>query len=72
AILLLRDPVGVHRAPLIAPRSGGDGPESKSRTPERRFAHDRSPQGYCGGLVGRIAGGRRSAGRAFGITELPY
>ncbi|GFT48885.1 hypothetical protein NPIL_52891, partial [Nephila pilipes] len=72
AILLLRAPVGVRRAPLIAPGSGGDGPESKSRTPERRSAHDRNLQGHGGGLVGSIAGQRWSAGRAFGITELPY
>ncbi|GFS56824.1 hypothetical protein NPIL_64101 [Nephila pilipes] len=72
AILLLRAPVGVRRAPLISPRSGGDGPESKSGTTERRSAHDRSPQGYGGGLVGSIAGRWRSAGRAFGIIELPY
>ncbi|GFT62162.1 hypothetical protein NPIL_35091 [Nephila pilipes] len=70
AILLLGDPV--RRAPLIAPRGGGDGPESKSETPERRSAHDRHLQGYGGGLVGSIAGQRWTAGRAFGMIELHY
>ncbi|GFT39634.1 hypothetical protein NPIL_538931, partial [Nephila pilipes] len=72
AILLLRDSVRVRRAPLIAPRGGGDGTESKNGTPERRSAHDRHLQGHGGGLVGSIAGQRWSAGRAAGITEDPY
>ncbi|GFU39482.1 hypothetical protein NPIL_24451 [Nephila pilipes] len=72
AILLLRAPVSLRRAPLISPRNGGDGPESKSGTTERRSAHDRHLQGHGGGLLGSIAGQRRSAGRAFGMIELPY